>query len=247
MSHRYVVTVAMAGYMPESDPVICDSAASALDYIRDEVQRFADEDAQSIDEEHELSDSRYGEYIDVLENIDLDRKRADVEPEWFSYSLPSDYVIEATRYTIGDLIGMGYEPDFGDVDFGAAGLVAPSDAIEGYESPRDSDLLITQQEASEAVAALYYREAYGKAGPTTDVASDPVVYTYEADYHCEERAAERFGFDAHGFITGTDTEGNEVGIVAPWDEWYDAYEGNDHATLACGTCGAVIDELELAS
>lgn len=78
---------------------------------------------------------------------------------------------------------------------------------------------------------------------------DPVAYTYEADYHCESCAEERFGRDKSGWITGRDNEGNEVGAVAPWDEWYanDVYEGKASAVLVCGTCGEVIEEVDLSS
>ena len=72
----------------------------------------------------------------------------------------------------------------------------------------------------------------------------PIAYTYDADTHCEDCAEARFGLDLDGFITGTDTEGNEVGVISPWDEWYanDVYEGNATATLVCGTCHGVILE-----
>lgn len=76
---------------------------------------------------------------------------------------------------------------------------------------------------------------------------DPIAYTYEADHHCETCAEARFGRDEHGEITGTDNEGNEVGAMAPWDEWYanEVYMGEILATLVCGTCLGVIEELEL--
>jgi hypothetical protein len=70
-----------------------------------------------------------------------------------------------------------------------------------------------------------------------------IAYTYEADHHCEACTAARFGPECEGI----DGEGNEVGAVAPWDEWYanDVYEGNATATLACGTCGEIIEEIQL--
>ena len=68
---------------------------------------------------------------------------------------------------------------------------------------------------------------------------DPIAYIYEADHHCEACALARFGRDEHGDITGIDGEGNEVGVVAPWDEWIQGEGGPE--TLGCGTCGAVID------
>lgn len=68
---------------------------------------------------------------------------------------------------------------------------------------------------------------------------EPIAYVYDADHHCPECAEERFGRDAHGDITGTDGEGNEVGIIAPWDDsWADnaRYEGRRITRLGCGTC-----------
>lgn len=63
---------------------------------------------------------------------------------------------------------------------------------------------------------------------------EPITYTYEADHHCPDCAEKRFGRDEHGDITGTDNEGNKVGIVMPWDEWFQV-DGSCE-TLACGDC-----------
>jgi hypothetical protein len=86
---------------------------------------------------------------------------------------------------------------------------------------------------------------------------DPIAYTYDADYHCESCAEKRFGRCAiHGELacsaTGNygmpdatphdpaeDSEGNPVGVVPPWDEWWEPSEGCQ--TLACGTCHALIE------
>ena len=65
---------------------------------------------------------------------------------------------------------------------------------------------------------------------------DPIAYTYEASEHCEDCAERRFGRDDRGDIVGVDNEGNEVGVIAPWDEVL--------RTLVCGTCGAVIMEVD---
>lgn len=71
---------------------------------------------------------------------------------------------------------------------------------------------------------------------------DPIAYTYDADVHCEGCSAARFGYDRHGFITGIDSEGNEVGAIAPWDEWWEpSIDGPQ--TLVCGTCLGEIDEV----
>jgi hypothetical protein len=75
-----------------------------------------------------------------------------------------------------------------------------------------------------------------KLAHKTAASHDPVAYTYDADVHCPGCAEERFGRDAHGFIAGQgaqDSEGNEPGILAPWDET-DAH--GEH----CGTCGGQI-------
>lgn len=69
---------------------------------------------------------------------------------------------------------------------------------------------------------------------------DPIAYTYEADTQCPECAEKRFGLDESGFITGVDSEGNEVGVIAPWDEWYDITYYTDQ-TLACATCKRTIE------
>jgi hypothetical protein len=76
-----------------------------------------------------------------------------------------------------------------------------------------------------------------------------IAYTYDADHHCERCACARFGQDEHGWVpdTATDSEGNEVHALFSTDEWWgnDAYEGNATATLACGTCGEIIEEIQL--
>ena len=76
---------------------------------------------------------------------------------------------------------------------------------------------------------------------------DPIAYTYEADVHCVDCAIDRFGRDEHGEVTGVDSEGNEVNIISPSDEWYanEIFQGEDRATLTCGTCGEVIEEIDL--
>ena len=75
---------------------------------------------------------------------------------------------------------------------------------------------------------------------------DPIAYTYDADYHCPACAFDRFGRDDHGFVpeTATDTYGELIGAVAPWDEWQDIDDGPQ--VLACGTCHEIIDEWEVA-
>ena len=50
--------------------------------------------------------------------------------------------------------------------------------------------------------------------------SDPIGYTYEADVHCPSCTEAKFGRGADGFIASdaVDSEGNSVGVIAPWDE-----------------------------
>ncbi len=73
---------------------------------------------------------------------------------------------------------------------------------------------------------------------------DPIAYTYDADYHCPGCAFARFGQDENGFVPedATDDEGNPVGAVAPWDEWWEPSEKGPQS-LVCGTCLGVVTEL----
>jgi hypothetical protein len=70
---------------------------------------------------------------------------------------------------------------------------------------------------------------------------DPIAYTYDADNHCPSCAETRFGRSERGFIAedSADSEGNPVGVIAPWDEWVSGLDGCE--TLACGTCLEVIE------
>jgi len=81
------------------------------------------------------------------------------------------------------------------------------------------------------------------------VSHEPIAYTFEADHHCPDCTEERFGSDDAGFIAcepgGSpmrDSYGEFVGAVAPWDEWQQ-FSG-EHETLACATCGLIIEEYE---
>lgn len=78
---------------------------------------------------------------------------------------------------------------------------------------------------------------------------DPIAYTYEADVHCPGCTIARFGRCPDGWVgcptcahpsDGLDSEGNPVGVVAPWDEWCEPSEHGRHV-LVCGTCGDEID------
>lgn len=82
---------------------------------------------------------------------------------------------------------------------------------------------------------------------------DPIAYTYDADTHCPSCAEARFGRCKDGWIACADThdwrpgardsEGNTVGVIAPWDEWCNPDDPTT-AILACGTCRGVIEEHE---
>lgn len=74
--------------------------------------------------------------------------------------------------------------------------------------------------------------------------ADPIAYTYDAAYHCPGCAFQRFGIDASGFVPENelDSESNPLGAVAPWDEWQS--DLNEPETLACDTCGEVIEEYD---
>ena len=75
----------------------------------------------------------------------------------------------------------------------------------------------------------------------------PIAYTYDADTHCPDCATARFGKEPRergGFYPwppedARDSEGNEVGAIAPWDDWCNG-EADDVCTLACGDCLAII-------
>lgn len=69
--------------------------------------------------------------------------------------------------------------------------------------------------------------------------TEPIAYTYEADYHCPDCTAARFGAECQG----TDSEGNEIHAVFPWDEWWDTSDWASE-TLICSDCGAEMDEVE---
>lgn len=58
------------------------------------------------------------------------------------------------------------------------------------------------------------------------MAYEPVAFVYDADVHCPDCARDA-GMDKEGAV---DSEGNPVGVVAPWDDNYP--DG-----LYCGTCG----------
>lgn len=71
--------------------------------------------------------------------------------------------------------------------------------------------------------------------------TNPIAYTYDADHHCPDCTVERFGSDANGWPPqdATDSEGNPLGTIAPWDEWQQGT--GDCETLACADCHTIID------
>ena len=70
---------------------------------------------------------------------------------------------------------------------------------------------------------------------------DPIAYTYDADWHCPDCAIARFGLEPGGRWPrddARDSEGNEVGAVAPWTEWWNL--DGECEVLACSDCHEVI-------
>jgi hypothetical protein len=69
-----------------------------------------------------------------------------------------------------------------------------------------------------------------------------IAYIYEADYHCIDCAAKRFGRRIFISTEGlTDREGNEPHAVAPWEEWpwHDEIDAASQECL-CSDCGSLI-------
>lgn len=66
---------------------------------------------------------------------------------------------------------------------------------------------------------------------------NPIAYVYEADYHCPACTEERFGRGTDGYIASdaVDSEGNSVGAVFSWDEWWEP-SSPEPETLYCGDC-----------
>lgn len=66
----------------------------------------------------------------------------------------------------------------------------------------------------------------------------PVAYTYQADYHCPDCTFKAHGQDDHGYPPedAEDAEGNPIGAVAPWDEWW--WQSDEPEALYCADCGA---------
>ncbi len=79
---------------------------------------------------------------------------------------------------------------------------------------------------------------------------DPIAYTYESDYHCSACAIARFGTGDTGIgadrwppETARDNEGNPIGAVAPWDEWWEPSEVSVQV-LTCSDCQGELDRWE---
>ena len=79
----------------------------------------------------------------------------------------------------------------------------------------------------------------GGATNMADPTHDPIAYVYEADVHCLNCGEDSFGIGEFGFAEGTDREGNEVGVIPPWGEWWEPTETGVQ-TLTCGTCQKLI-------
>lgn len=67
-----------------------------------------------------------------------------------------------------------------------------------------------------------------------------LCYTYDADYYCAVCAKAQFGTDDHGFVPedAKDSEGNKIGAVFTWDEWYNFDEGEQQ--INCADCTGFI-------
>jgi hypothetical protein len=113
----YVVTVAMAGYMPNSDPYVFETDPDSRDsattqvamHLRDELDRFADQDAQCSDD---ATDERWTEILALVDATIADERR-EPKPRTVGviFGLADDISnIEATPYSRAQLIELGYVP-----------------------------------------------------------------------------------------------------------------------------------------
>lgn len=64
----------------------------------------------------------------------------------------------------------------------------------------------------------------------------------DAEYLCLECASARYSGATreHGYLVGSDSEGNELGALYSWDEWQDA-DSPDCQALTCSQCDGVLD------
>ena len=69
----------------------------------------------------------------------------------------------------------------------------------------------------------------------------PIAYTYEADHHCYSCTMKRFGTTDldEDDVPVLDSEGNTIGAVWSWDEWFNIGSGDQ--TLNCGDCFDILD------
>jgi hypothetical protein len=95
-------------------------------------------------------------------------------------------------------------------------------------------------------------------GRTLEGIMKVIGYTYDADHHCTSctiayiKGSVRTSVHPEQLVRWLngedeflDSEGNPIHPIFNTDEWFanDVYEGRTHATLACGTCGEIIDEM----
>lgn len=170
---RYVITLSMAGYMPESDPYVFETdpdmapMPQLLAYMRDEIDRICDSDWCWSDESADAMAERKA-WETVLAEIDGDIEHAaDLDESGAIYGLPgsSRLNLEATRYSASQLIGIGYSVDTSAIDWDAAGIVPPED-YRG-DDMQDADFTATQAEADAIAVALNFRDAYGLDNSST--------------------------------------------------------------------------------
>lgn len=160
--NRYVITLSMAGYLPESDPYLleCDAdtapMAQVLEHLSSEVERFADQDAMA----YEPDDSHMIAWDAVIAEITADKATAgELDQAGLLYELPGNLVIDSTAYSASALVGLGYAPDIDD---------APDSVVidrEGSSLDFDEPTFTpTADEWSAVASAINYAAAYGFDG-----------------------------------------------------------------------------------
>lgn len=165
---RYVMTISNPGYLPEPDPIVVECAQGGynmrrswvqlLDVVTLRLDEIADDEFETLDSPGDGTAHPHAlEWNALFDEIATERRvcrKAPIRDTGCWYT-PNGLVIEVGKYSVSQLIGMGYEPDFGETD------VDPTDTLEGYVSPAEPDFTLGQAETAEALTALAFREAYG--------------------------------------------------------------------------------------
>jgi len=90
----WVVTWNQPGYLPEGDPIECDTYEDAVDALREEIERYADEMSEDLPEDHSNADvdEIYEDCHDAVDEI------MDAEKTGKPFSIEfGDYVFEITE------------------------------------------------------------------------------------------------------------------------------------------------------